>query len=143
MLNSSTGIFSFQFSSMDGLDAMLENGPWFIRKNPLILKKQNPDVNLLKEDVGNVPIWVKLYGVRVTAFNFHLPTSLRVMCGSKTVSDTILKHDLCDLVIEEVRTAITNDGTGSSKPSKERFQNFANNLGVVGGECFASTHFDK
>nr|GFD19943.1 zinc knuckle CX2CX4HX4C [Tanacetum cinerariifolium] len=54
---------------MDGLDAMLENGPWFIRKNPLILKKQNPDVNLLKEDVGNVPIWVKLYGVRVTAFS--------------------------------------------------------------------------
>ncbi|GJS20978.1 retrovirus-related pol polyprotein from transposon TNT 1-94 [Tanacetum coccineum] len=27
MLNSSTGLFSFQFSSMDGLNAMLENGP--------------------------------------------------------------------------------------------------------------------
>ncbi|GKF98001.1 retrotransposon protein, putative, unclassified, partial [Tanacetum coccineum] len=54
MLNSSTRIFSFQFSSMDGLDAMLENGLWFIRKNPLILKKWNPGVNLLKEDVGNV-----------------------------------------------------------------------------------------
>ncbi|GJX54997.1 hypothetical protein Tco_0284894 [Tanacetum coccineum] len=27
----------------------------FIRNNPLILKKWNPDVNLLKEDVGNVP----------------------------------------------------------------------------------------
>nr|GEV02442.1 zinc finger, CCHC-type [Tanacetum cinerariifolium] len=39
MRNSYTGIFSFQFSSMDGLDAMLENGPWFIRNNPLILKK--------------------------------------------------------------------------------------------------------
>ncbi|GJS09197.1 hypothetical protein Tco_0365993 [Tanacetum coccineum] len=46
MLNSSTGIFSFQFSSMEGLDAMLEN-----------------------EDVGNVPVWVKLYGVPVTAFS--------------------------------------------------------------------------
>ncbi|GJT97913.1 retrotransposon protein, putative, ty1-copia subclass [Tanacetum coccineum] len=56
MLNSSTGIFSFQFSSMDGLDAMLENGPWFIRNSPLILKKWNPNVNLLKEDVGNVPV---------------------------------------------------------------------------------------
>nr|GEV31209.1 hypothetical protein [Tanacetum cinerariifolium] len=55
MLNSSTRIFSFQFSFMDGFDAMLENGPWFIRNNPLILKKWNPDVNLLKEDVGNVP----------------------------------------------------------------------------------------
>ncbi|GKD99075.1 reverse transcriptase domain-containing protein, partial [Tanacetum coccineum] len=55
MLKSSTRIFSFQFSSMDGLDTMLENGPWFIRNNPLILKKWDPDVNLLKEDVGNVP----------------------------------------------------------------------------------------
>nr|GFC56166.1 hypothetical protein [Tanacetum cinerariifolium] len=30
MFSSSTRLFSFQFSSMDGLDAMLENGPWFI-----------------------------------------------------------------------------------------------------------------
>ncbi|GJZ57418.1 hypothetical protein Tco_0612912 [Tanacetum coccineum] len=36
--------------SKDGLDAMLENGPWFIRNNPLILKRWNPDVNLFKED---------------------------------------------------------------------------------------------
>ncbi|GKB09050.1 putative reverse transcriptase domain-containing protein [Tanacetum coccineum] len=50
-------------SSMDGLDAMIENGSWFIRNNPLILKKWNPDVNLLKEDVGNVSVWVKLHGV--------------------------------------------------------------------------------
>ncbi|GJR30484.1 retrotransposon protein, putative, ty1-copia subclass [Tanacetum coccineum] len=61
MLNSSTRLFSFQFSSMDG-------GPWFIRNHPLILKKWNPDVNLLKEDVGNVLVWVKLHGFPVTAF---------------------------------------------------------------------------
>ncbi|GKB04206.1 ribonuclease H-like domain, reverse transcriptase, RNA-dependent DNA polymerase [Tanacetum coccineum] len=39
MFSSSTGLFSFQFSSSDGLNAMLENGSWFIRNNPLILKK--------------------------------------------------------------------------------------------------------
>nr|GEX26407.1 hypothetical protein [Tanacetum cinerariifolium] len=43
MFSSSTGLFSFQFSFIDGLDAMLENGPWFIRNNPLILKKWHPD----------------------------------------------------------------------------------------------------
>ncbi|GJY79899.1 nucleotide-diphospho-sugar transferase [Tanacetum coccineum] len=37
---------------MDGLDAMLENGPWFVRNNSLILKKWHPDENLLKEDVS-------------------------------------------------------------------------------------------
>nr|GEX72478.1 hypothetical protein [Tanacetum cinerariifolium] len=54
---------------MDGLDAMLENGLWFIQNNPLILKKWHPNENLLKEDVSIVPIWVKLHGVPVTAFS--------------------------------------------------------------------------
>nr|GEX47162.1 copia protein [Tanacetum cinerariifolium] len=57
------GSLIWQFSFKDGLDAMLENGPWFIRNNPLISKKWNPDVNFIKEDVGNVSVWVKLYGV--------------------------------------------------------------------------------
>ncbi|GKC88801.1 retrovirus-related pol polyprotein from transposon TNT 1-94 [Tanacetum coccineum] len=57
------------FSSTEGLDAMLENGPWFIYNNLLILKKWNLDVNLLKEDVRNVPVWVKLHGVPVTTFS--------------------------------------------------------------------------
>ncbi|GJS07368.1 hypothetical protein Tco_0364164 [Tanacetum coccineum] len=34
---------------MEGLDAMLENGPWFIWNNSLILKKWHPDKNLLKK----------------------------------------------------------------------------------------------
>nr|GEW60021.1 hypothetical protein [Tanacetum cinerariifolium] len=40
--------------SMEGLDDMLENGPWFIQNNPLILKKWHPDENILKEDVYTV-----------------------------------------------------------------------------------------
>nr|GEX73804.1 hypothetical protein [Tanacetum cinerariifolium] len=55
--------------SMNGLAAMLENGPWFIQNNPLILKKWPPNENLLKEDVNTIPVWVKLYGVPVMAFN--------------------------------------------------------------------------
>ncbi|GJS53739.1 copia protein [Tanacetum coccineum] len=68
MFNSSTGLFSFKFSFMDGLDAMLENGPWLIRDNPLIMRKWHPNENLLKEDVSTIPYWFKLYGVLVTAF---------------------------------------------------------------------------
>ncbi|GJW45516.1 ribonuclease H-like domain-containing protein [Tanacetum coccineum] len=59
----------WKFCSKDGLDAMLENGPCFIGNNPLILKRCDPDVNLLKEDVGNIPVWVILHGVPITAFS--------------------------------------------------------------------------
>nr|GEW10321.1 hypothetical protein [Tanacetum cinerariifolium] len=55
--------------SIEGLDAMVENGPWFIQSNPLILKKWHPGENLLKEDVRTVSVWVKLHGVPVIAFN--------------------------------------------------------------------------
>ncbi|GKE01268.1 zinc knuckle CX2CX4HX4C containing protein, partial [Tanacetum coccineum] len=56
-------------NSMDGLDTMLENGPWFILNNPIILKKWHPNENLMKEDISIIPVWVKLHGVLVTAFN--------------------------------------------------------------------------
>ncbi|GJX12999.1 zinc finger, CCHC-type containing protein [Tanacetum coccineum] len=86
MLNSSNELFFFKFSSNDEMDAMLENGPWFIRDTPFILQKWNPDVNLLKEDVGNVLIWVKFHGVPMTTYAIAM-IKLRANVGLK---DTIV-----------------------------------------------------
>ncbi|GJY35903.1 putative reverse transcriptase domain-containing protein [Tanacetum coccineum] len=69
MFSASIRLFSFQFSSMEGLDAMLKNVMWFIRNNLFILRKWHPDENLLKEDVSTIPVWVKLHGIPVTAFS--------------------------------------------------------------------------
>nr|GEX61196.1 hypothetical protein [Tanacetum cinerariifolium] len=96
MLNLSTRIFSFHFSSIDGLDAVLEIGPWFIRNNPLILKKRNPDVNLLKEDMGNVPVWVKLHGVHVTAFSEDGLSVIATKLGTPFMLDSYTS-DMCIL----------------------------------------------
>lgn len=45
---------------------MLEKGPWLIRNVPLILRKCSLDANLLKKDVCNVPVWVKLHDIPIT-----------------------------------------------------------------------------
>ncbi|GJZ70610.1 cytokinin dehydrogenase 3-like protein, partial [Tanacetum coccineum] len=94
MFSASTGLFSFQFSSMDGLDAMLENGPRFIRNNPLILKKWHPDENLLKEDVSTVPVWVKLHGVPITAFNNDGLSVIATKLGTPLMLDSYTS-DMC------------------------------------------------
>ncbi|GJW47586.1 retrotransposon protein, putative, ty1-copia subclass [Tanacetum coccineum] len=94
MLNSSTGLFSFQFSCMDGLNSMLENGSWFIRNHSFILRKWNPDVDLLKEDVGNVPVWVKLHGVPVMAFNEDGLSAIAMKLGTPLMLDSYT-HDMC------------------------------------------------
>ncbi|GJR12732.1 putative reverse transcriptase domain-containing protein [Tanacetum coccineum] len=94
MFSSSTGLFSFQFSSMDGLDAMLENGPWFIHNNPLILRKWHPDENLLKEDVSTILVWVKLHGVLVTAFSEDGLSAIATKLGTPLMLDSYTA-DMC------------------------------------------------
>ncbi|GKF44295.1 retrotransposon protein, putative, ty1-copia subclass, partial [Tanacetum coccineum] len=82
------------FNSMEGLDVILENGPWLICNNPLILKKWNPDVNLLKEDVGNVPVWVKLHGVPVTTFSEDGLSAIATKLGAPLMLDSYTL-DMC------------------------------------------------
>ncbi|GJW56808.1 retrotransposon protein, putative, ty1-copia subclass, partial [Tanacetum coccineum] len=100
MFSASTGLFSFQFSSMVGLNSMLENGSWFIRNNPLILRKWHPDVNLLKEDVGTVLVWVKLNGVPVTAFSED---------GLSAIATKLAEVELKDNIVEAM-PKITREG---------------------------------
>ncbi|GJT29897.1 RNA-directed DNA polymerase, eukaryota, reverse transcriptase zinc-binding domain protein [Tanacetum coccineum] len=78
------------FSSEDGLDAMLEKGPCFIRNNLLILKKWNPNVNLLKEDVGNVPVCAKLHGVPMTEFSEDRLSVIATILGTPLMLDSYM-----------------------------------------------------
>ncbi|GJT81856.1 putative ribonuclease H-like domain-containing protein [Tanacetum coccineum] len=73
---------------------MLENGLWFIRNHPLILRKWNPDVDLLKEDVVNVLVWVKLHGVLVTAFNEDGLSAIATKLGTPLMLD-FYTSDMC------------------------------------------------
>nr|GFC59974.1 hypothetical protein [Tanacetum cinerariifolium] len=79
---------------MEGLDAILENGPWFIRSNPLILKKWHPDENLLKEDVRTVTVSVKLHGVPVTAFSDDGLSAIATKLGTPLMLDSYTA-DMC------------------------------------------------
>ncbi|GJY81713.1 putative reverse transcriptase domain-containing protein [Tanacetum coccineum] len=94
MFSLSTELFSFHFSFMVGLDAMLENGPWFIRNNPLILRKWHPDEKLLKEDVSTIPVWVKLHGVPVTAFSEDDLSIIATKLGTPLMLDSYTA-DMC------------------------------------------------
>nr|GEV56214.1 hypothetical protein [Tanacetum cinerariifolium] len=94
MFSSSIGLFSFEFSSMDRLDAMLEKGPWFIRNNPLIMNKWHPDKNLMKEDISIVPVWVKLHGVHVTAFSEDALSAIVTKLGTPLMLD-FYTCDMC------------------------------------------------
>ncbi|GKE74462.1 retrotransposon protein, putative, ty1-copia subclass [Tanacetum coccineum] len=121
MFSLSTRLFSFHFSSHDGLNAMLENGPWFIRSHPIILKKWDPNVNLLKEDVGNIPVWVKHHGVPVTAFSEDGLSVIATKLGTPIMLDSYTA-DMCLHSWECPKSPGLGAGAGETKNPKKTSQ---------------------
>ncbi|GJU60080.1 reverse transcriptase domain-containing protein [Tanacetum coccineum] len=55
---------------------------------------RNPDVNLLKEDVANVPVWVKLHGVPVMAFSEDGLSAIATKLGTPLMLNSYTS-DMC------------------------------------------------
>ncbi|GKC57395.1 retrovirus-related pol polyprotein from transposon TNT 1-94 [Tanacetum coccineum] len=68
VMSDDDGMFYFKFSSLQGLEQVLEKGPWLIRNVPLILTKWSPNMTLSKDEVTRVPVWVKMHKVPVVAY---------------------------------------------------------------------------
>ncbi|GJS23739.1 zinc knuckle CX2CX4HX4C containing protein [Tanacetum coccineum] len=62
------GFFFFQFNTRDGLDDVLEGGPWIIRNSPIILKEWTMKTSLHKEELTSIPVWVKFHDVPIQIF---------------------------------------------------------------------------
>ncbi|GKC05964.1 nucleotide-diphospho-sugar transferase [Tanacetum coccineum] len=65
---------------------------------PLLLimlgTRGNPDVDLLKEDVENVPVWVKLHGVPITEFSEDGLSAIATKLGTPIMLDSYTT-DMC------------------------------------------------
>ncbi|GJW91016.1 zinc knuckle CX2CX4HX4C containing protein [Tanacetum coccineum] len=63
------GFFMFQFESKTSMEKVMEGGLWRIQLVPIILKVWMPNTLLQKENVSNVPLWVKMHNVPIVAYS--------------------------------------------------------------------------
>lgn len=54
-----TMAYLFRFESYEESLTILEGGPWFVHGHLLVLKGWNENLQLQKEDLKSIPIWVK------------------------------------------------------------------------------------
>nr|GEU92357.1 zinc knuckle CX2CX4HX4C [Tanacetum cinerariifolium] len=82
------GFFFFKFDSRVGLEAVLEGGPWLIRKSPIILKKWSMDTRLLTEELTRILIWVKLHYVHIQVFEEDDISLIATFIGKPVMLDS-------------------------------------------------------
>nr|GEY89376.1 putative reverse transcriptase domain-containing protein [Tanacetum cinerariifolium] len=79
---------AYEFSSNDGIDPMLENGPWLICNVSLILKRWSPNKNLSIDDLSNVPTWVKFHDVPLITFREDRLSAITTKHSTPLLLDT-------------------------------------------------------
>nr|GEU41751.1 putative reverse transcriptase domain-containing protein [Tanacetum cinerariifolium] len=61
--------FLFQFNTKEGMESVLENGPWLIRRVPLLLNEWTANTILKKDEIKRVSVWVKMHHVPIVAYS--------------------------------------------------------------------------
>ncbi|GKA43629.1 nucleotide-binding alpha-beta plait domain-containing protein [Tanacetum coccineum] len=69
VMRNDDGVFMLKFASEEGLEQVLQRGPWMIRKSPIILTKWSSSLSLKKGEVTSVSVWVKLHGVPILVYS--------------------------------------------------------------------------
>nr|GEU76060.1 hypothetical protein [Tanacetum cinerariifolium] len=61
--------FLFQFNTKEGMERVLEDSPWLIRREPFILNIWSQSTNLKKAEIKKAPVWVKFHHVPIVAYS--------------------------------------------------------------------------
>ncbi|GKC89584.1 RNA-directed DNA polymerase, eukaryota, reverse transcriptase zinc-binding domain protein [Tanacetum coccineum] len=72
----------------DGLNKVIEKGPWMIKNKPLIVKKWSLELGMKKVETKKVPVWIKLVNVPLEAWSVEGLSSLSSSVGKPILMDT-------------------------------------------------------
>ncbi|XP_071739330.1 uncharacterized protein [Rutidosis leptorrhynchoides] len=79
----------FKFRSIEGMNEVIEKGPWIVNGKPLFVDKWNPDINIEKVEPNKLPLWVKLVNVPLKAWNTKGLSTIASKLGNPLVMDSM------------------------------------------------------
>ncbi|GJZ02307.1 RNA-directed DNA polymerase, eukaryota, reverse transcriptase zinc-binding domain protein [Tanacetum coccineum] len=97
---SQNGVFLFKFRESEGLNYVLENGPWMVNNKPLMVQRWDPSIAMDKKDPETLPCWIKLHNVPLEAWTLK---------GISTIASGLGKP----LIMDKTTTRLCKEGTGN------------------------------
>ena len=89
------GMCFFSFKSKDGMEQVIENGPWLVDNKPLFVKKWEPGLCMSRPEVTKVPVWVKIFDIPLEAWNVEGISRIVSRIGGPIIMDR-MTTSICD-----------------------------------------------
>ncbi|GKA03855.1 RNA-directed DNA polymerase, eukaryota, reverse transcriptase zinc-binding domain protein, partial [Tanacetum coccineum] len=99
------GLYYFNFKSQEGMNSVIENGPWMVENKPLFVRKWEPGLCMSKLDTSKVPLWVKIYDIPLEAWNVDGISRIASRIGSTSFCEKPFGRALYAKVLVEVDAA--------------------------------------
>ncbi|GJR00894.1 zinc knuckle CX2CX4HX4C containing protein [Tanacetum coccineum] len=83
------GLYYFHFKSHEGMQSVIENGPWMVENKPLFVRKWEARLCMSKLDTSKLPLWVKIYDIPLEAWNVEGIIRIAIRIGVPIIMDKI------------------------------------------------------
>ncbi|GJY17725.1 G-type lectin S-receptor-like serine/threonine-protein kinase [Tanacetum coccineum] len=89
VLNNGNGVFVFKFDNKQGIQSVIESGPWIVNSKPMVVQKWDPSVNLDKKEPTTLPLWIKMMSPPLEAWSNKGMSALASRIGSRLIIDAM------------------------------------------------------
>ncbi|GJW59910.1 gag-pol polyprotein [Tanacetum coccineum] len=119
IITNDSGFYFLKFISDEGLNFVLENGPWLVDGKPFFVQKWEAGLCMDKPEPTRVPLWVKIMNVPLEAWNTHGISRLASCIGNPIIMDRITMS-MCDKAYGRASFARVLIEVDASKECKNR-----------------------
>nr|GEZ39897.1 ATPase, F1/V1/A1 complex, alpha/beta subunit, zinc knuckle CX2CX4HX4C [Tanacetum cinerariifolium] len=83
------GMFYFKFQDEEGINEVINNGPWMINNKPLMVQKWCIDICMDKAEPSKIHVWVKMRNVSIEAWSVKGISALASSIGKPVIMDEV------------------------------------------------------
>lgn len=85
------GLFLIRFTTVENCQKIINGDPQFFDSKPLIVKLWNLDMEILKEDIKTVPIWIRLSNLDIKYWGERTTFKISGLIGTPIKMDQATK----------------------------------------------------
>lgn len=89
ILNNENGTFVFKFNNAQGLQTVIESGPWIVNNKPMVVQKWSTSINMNTTEPTTLPIWIKLTNLPLEAWSTKGLSALASRIGKPLIMDAM------------------------------------------------------